>query len=58
MRGQRVPEHFQLYLETREAESLERVLADLLDPENRSYFGLNELEEETVQALVRTLQEE
>jgi len=55
MRAARIPDHWQLLLEPREADTLRGVLSDLLDDENREKFGLNELEEEVLRDIAMGL---
>jgi hypothetical protein len=55
VRGTRVPEHWLLQLEPREGASLRRVLADVRTDEE---LVLNDLEDETVAAIIEVLESE
>lgn len=55
MRGQRVPEHYALTMNTREAETLQGMLNEI---DSREDFILNEFEQEIVDNLLELLQSE
>lgn len=55
MKGGKIPQHFMVAMSVEEAGHIVPVLRSLLEPEHARYFGLNEAEEENIEALAEAL---